>query len=182
MARLYVVRNARTEEGTGFVENPGLDEVGRVQAEAVASLLGSRPRMPILCSPQRRALETVQPLAQAWFATPVIDESVSLMPLPDPQSCNLLKWLTDFMRQRWPEAPEAQQHWRAKCLDTLTHIDRDTVVVSHFIVVNMIVGAALDDTRVTVFQPDNGSITILDIADGRLSLVERGRQAATRRL
>lgn len=182
MARLYVVRNARTEEGTGFDVNPGLDEVGQVQAAAVADLVGSLPRMPILCSPQRRALETAQPLASQWLTQPEIDNAITLMPLPVTGPGNMVSWLTDFMKSTWRDAPPEQVRWRRNCLSRLTKLSRDTVVVTHFIVVNMIVGAAQDDDRVTVFQPDNGSITIIDAVGEKLSLVELGRQAATRRL
>ena len=182
MARLYLVRNARTEEGTGFGENPGLDEVGLVQAEAVAGLLGGRPRMPILCSPQRRALETASPLARHWSCSPMIDNAVTLMPLPDSNACDVLSWLTMFMQSSWCDAPAAQNRWREDCLSRLLNLSGDSVVVSHFIVVNMIAGAAMGDDRVTVFQPDNGSITIVDVVNGNLTLVELGREAATRRL
>ena len=48
------------------------------------------------------------------------------------------------------------------------------VLFTHFIVVNR------RRDRVTVFQPGNGSNTTFDGKDGKLSLVEPGRQAATR--
>jgi broad specificity phosphatase PhoE len=182
MTRLYIVRNGRTEEGTGFIENPGLDEVGQVQAEAVAGLLGSLPRMRIFTSPQKRALETAEPVAKLWLTAAEIDAGLTLMPVPNPKTCDTASWLATFMKSTWPEAPEPQRLWRKHCLSQLTHLGRDAAIFTHFIVVNMIVGAAVGDERVTVFQPDNGSITIVDAVDGKLSLVERGRQAATRRL
>ena len=182
MTRFYLVRNGRTEDGAGFSENPRLDEVGRVQAEAVASLLGSLPRMLILTSPQKRALESAKPLADRWLINPVVDESVTLMPLPNMQPSGVFAWLTTFMKGTWHDAPVEQAQWRQQCLEKLIQLKEDTVVFSHFVVVNMFAGAALSDDRVTVFQPDNGSITIIEIMDGKLSLVERGRQASTRRL
>lgn len=182
MSRLYLVRNARTEEGTGFEVNPRLDEVGREQAEAVVKKLGSLPPMKILMSPQRRAIETALPLARHWGTKPVVDESVTLMPLPSADSCDREAWLLAFMKGSWREAPSVQTRWRENCLATLAHQTADVVVVSHFIVTNMIVGAATGADGVVVFQPDNGSITILEAANGKLSLVELGRQAATRPL
>lgn len=182
MARIYLVRNGRTEEGAGFEVNPGLDEVGVEQANAVAELLGSLAAMTILTSPQRRARETAKPLALKWHATPMVDETISLMPMPEAGTSDRKAWLLAFMKGAWRDAPEAQQHWREACLARLGVLRHDTVIFSHFVVINMIVGAALEDDRVTVFQPDNGSITIMEIADGRLTLLERGRQAATRLL
>ena len=37
----------------------------------------------------------------------------------------------------------------------LAAISEDTVVVSHFVAINVAVGAALDDPRVTCFRPDS---------------------------
>jgi broad specificity phosphatase PhoE len=182
MSRLYLVRNARTEEGTGFKTDPRLDEVGREQAEGVVNRLGSLPPMTILTSPQRRAIETALPLARHWRAKPVIDESVTLMPLPSADTGDVEAWLLAFMKSSWREAPAVQTHWRENCLAAIARQAGDVVVVSHFIVVNMIVGAATGSDQVVVFQPDNGSITILEAANGKLSLVELGRQAATRPL
>ncbi|MBU6299714.1 MAG: hypothetical protein KGJ79_15310 [Alphaproteobacteria bacterium] len=46
----------------------------------------------------------------------------------------------------------------------------------------MIVGAATGDDRVVVCQPNNDLNTTVDVIDGKLSLVEFGRQAATQPL
>lgn len=182
MGRLYVVRNARTEEGIGFRENPGLDEIGRVQADAIVEKLKEDRPSRILTSPQRRALETAAPLARYWSLTPVVEPSLTLMPLPDDESCDREAWLGSFMKGSWRDAPHEQVRWREYCLSSLGQLSGKIVLVTHFIVVNMIAGAATGDDRVTVFQPDNGSITTIDIDGGRMTLVQLGRQAATRLL
>ncbi|MDE2163656.1 MAG: histidine phosphatase family protein [Alphaproteobacteria bacterium] len=182
MGRLYLVRNARTDDGTGFAENPRLDEVGQEQAEAVVRKLGHLRRPKILTSPQRRAMETVAPLARHCLAMPVVDEALTLMPLPSAESCDREAWLLAFMESSWRDAPPLQRRWRESCLFALAGLTGDVVIASHFIVINMIVGAAIGDDRVVIFKPDNGSITTLDVTDGKLSLVELGRQAATRPL
>lgn len=182
MTRFYLVRNARTEEGVGFIENPALDEVGQIQAEGVADLLGSQPRMMLISSPQRRAIETAAPLARRWMTAPAIDETLTLMPLPDAATYNREAWLKNFMKGNWDAALPFQATWRRECLSKLLRLDRDAVIISHFVVINMIVAAAMEDARTTVFQPDNASISIVDVESGALKLVELGRQAATRTL
>lgn len=182
MTRLYVIRNARTEDGVGFIENPGLDDIGTLQAEGVADLLGSQPVMPLYTSPQRRALETAQPLARRWLTTTIIDESLTLMPLSETNGSANAQWLKQFMGGTWQDAQPFQKAWRTTCLGRLRGLQRDSVIITHYIVVNMIVGAATNDNRTIVFQPDNASITILDVEDGALRLIEQGRQAATRAL
>jgi len=39
---------------------------------------------------------------------------------------------------------------------------------------------ALGDDRVMVFRPDNCSVTVFDVENGKLRLVERGHEAETK--
>jgi hypothetical protein len=61
----------------------------------------------------------------------------------------------------------------------------DTVIFSHFIAINAVVGACLDDDRLVIDSLDNASVTVVDTRSrsgdpaGRLQLVERGREADT---
>ena len=79
--------------------------------------------------------------------------------------------------ERWTEQLGL---WRAEVLNRLGEFSQDTVVVSHFVAINVAVGHILKDDRVTCFRPDHCSCTVLDVVDGRLSLVELGAQGATR--
>ena len=65
-------------------------------------------------------------------------------------------------------------------IEALRALCEDTIVVSHYIAINVAVGNALGDPRVTCFRPDYCSCTLLDVADGRLVLIELGAQGATR--
>ena len=57
---------------------------------------------------------------------------------------------------------------------TLTRRERDTAVFTHAVVINAVVGHLQQNDRVLGFLPENTSITVVDVIDGRLSLVERG--------
>jgi broad specificity phosphatase PhoE len=65
-------------------------------------------------------------------------------------------------------------------LTALAEIQNDTVVVSHFIAINAVVGHATADDRVVSFAPDNGSCTIVDVSGDRFAVVTLGAQRATR--
>jgi hypothetical protein len=71
------------------------------------------------------------------------------------------------------------QTWRQTVLDTLCAIGTDSVVVSHFVAINVAVGAATGDDRVMCFAPANCSRTIVETDGGALRLVELGDQGAT---
>ena len=55
----------------------------------------------------------------------------------------------------------------------------DTVVFSHFIAINVLIGAALGDDRLVIRSLDNCSVTVVDIVDGVVTLVEGGHEADT---
>jgi len=90
------------------------------------------------------------------------------------------EWLRGIMPCRWPELAETLQRWREAVVEALRALSEDTIVVSHYIAINVAVGHALGDARVTCFRPDYCSCTLLDVADGRLVLIELGAQGATR--
>jgi hypothetical protein len=82
------------------------------------------------------------------------------------------------MAGRWADAPQLAA-WRAGVLARLHAVERDTVVVSHYIAINVAVGAATADDRVLCFRPDHCSVTEFE-TDGRaLRLIALGREAAT---
>jgi broad specificity phosphatase PhoE len=53
------------------------------------------------------------------------------------------------------------------------------VVVSHFVAINAAIGAALGDDRMVLRSLDNCSVTVLEVDDGVLHLVEGGHEADT---
>jgi broad specificity phosphatase PhoE len=62
----------------------------------------------------------------------------------------------------------------------ISSVKEDTVVFSHFIAINAVIGAATGDDRVVIASLDNCSITVFDVpGDGTLSLVSTGGEADT---
>ena len=178
MPRLYLVRHARIANSAD--PNPGLAEVGRTQAEAIAAALAPRGPLPILTSPFRRARETAAPLARLWRVMSHTDTRVGEIPLPpDSELRNHAEWLKYARTRRWPEMHGSLQRWRGQVLQALLENPTDAVVVSHFVAINVAVGRALRDDRVTCFQPENCSCTVLD-SDGKdLRLIELGAEGET---
>jgi len=180
MGRLYLVRHGRALAGYGEAVDPGLDDVGLIQAEAVVKKLGGLTRMPILTSPLLRAQETAVPLARHWRITPAVEEAFSEILAPAGGLAERGLWLKEFMTRSWKDATADLGRWRARVISALLRQRDDTVIVSHFMAINAALGVAVGDDRTVVFMPDNGSITVLDAADGELTLVDRGREASTR--
>ena len=84
------------------------------------------------------------------------------------------------MQGKWSDLGRDLQVWRMGVVKALRALDTEVVVFSHFIAINVVVGAATGDDRVVCFWPDNGSVTTVDVDGYRLSIVERGSEIYTK--
>ncbi len=182
MPRLYLVRHGRAAATFAEAADPGLDELGRSQAEAVGAKLAPLGLLAIVSSPLKRARETSAPLAARWQRKPVIEPAVSEIPSPGHMNfAERAEWLRAYMTNgSWRGATPELAQWREDVIAALVSRAEDTVVFSHFIAINVATGAALGDDRVMVFRPDNCSVTVFDVENGKLRLVERGHEAETK--
>jgi broad specificity phosphatase PhoE len=181
MPRITMVRHGQAAAGFSDDLDPGLSDLGRAQAAAAADALASIGPLPIICSPLRRCRETAAPLAAEWGVEPLVDAAVGEIVSPADSSGLEARgaWLRDAMQGTWSVLSEDVRRWRDAVLDRVRGIDTDTVVHSHFVAINVVVGAALGDDRVVCFAPDNCSWTVIDLQGSALRVVELGRQATT---
>lgn len=180
MVRLYLVRHARPAGTFAEARDPGLDATGLAQAEALADRLGPLGPLPIVTSPLRRTRETAAPLELCWRRSARIEPAVAEIPSCEDDLVRRGEWLRGVMAGRWPEQAPDLRAWRAAVVDTLVAIPETSVVVTHYVAINVAVGQATGDARVLCFAPDHCSVTVIDATKGALSLVERGVEAATR--
>jgi broad specificity phosphatase PhoE len=181
MARIYLIRHGKAATTWDDRDpDPGLDDVGRAQAAARAAEFAGREPLPLVTSPLRRTRETAASLERQWNTIARVDPRVGEIPSPSGAGAQRTEWLKRVLEHRWSGLGQPLQRWRNQVLEALLEITRDTVVVSHFVAINVAVGCALGDDRVTCFRPDNCSCTVLDIQRNRLQLVELGAEGAGR--
>jgi len=177
---VYLVRHGRAAAGWNTDPDPGLDDLGRSEADAVAERLRPLGPLPILTSPLRRCQETAAPLARAWDLDPIVDTAVAEIPSPDGVPiADRVEWLRAAMRGSWTDLGERYVAFRNGVAARLARLDQDMVVFSHFVAINAAIGAATDDDRLVVRSLDNCSVTVVEVVDGALELVEGGKEADT---
>jgi len=187
MPRHYLVRHARPAASWGEETDPGLDATGHQQAEAAAlTLAQTLDRMPIYSSPLRRCRETAHPLERMWQRSAEVFDPVAELPAPPVDLRARQQWLEQAMLGTWQEmndfAPPGSPDylaWRETLLDSLARIPHDSVIFSHFIAINVVVGAARSRQDVVCFRPDHASITCVEVLNEGVRIVELGRQADT---
>ena len=183
--RLYLIRHGRPAAGWGEDDDPGLDEQGRAQAEAVARRLMELPAearpLRVVSSPLRRCRETAAPFARTLGVEVEIDPAVGEIPTPARLShAERPAWLREAMGGEWSQIQGDIDYeaWRRAVVSALQTRAR-TAVFSHFVAINAAVSKLEGTDVVVAFRPDHTSVTTLESRDGALVLVERGREAAT---
>ncbi len=179
MVRLHMIRHGKDGAGFGAELDPGLDDLGRAQAEAVAAELAPLGPCALLTSPLLRARETAAPLAALWGVAPVVARQVAEIPSGAVDLKGRRAWLGSVMAGAWSVVAPELLAWRRGVVDYLRGLERDAVIFSHFIAINVAVGHATGEDRVRVFRPDNGSITTFETDGGTLRLITLGREAET---
>jgi broad specificity phosphatase PhoE len=186
MPRLYLIRHGRPASNWGGGDaDPGLDEAGRAQANAARDWLLALPRdhrpRRVVSSPLRRCRETAEPTAQALGVAVEIDPVVGEIPTPQAlHPSERGSWLRQVFQGTWAEIEGDLDYdeWRREIVGAL-RARGDTAVFSHYVAINAVVSHLLGEDRVLSFRPDHASITVLETDGSALTLLEKGREAAT---
>lgn len=193
MGRLFLVRHGRAAAGWDGHVDPPLDEVGRGQASATAAWIVERLRaagrppsdVDSVTSPLSRCRETAEFFTTVGGRVARVEHRIAEIPSPDGVAmADRVDWLRRVMRGTWTDLSrsegDAYARFRSELLGWAAAVRVDTVAFSHFVAINALIGAATDDDRLVIRSLDNASVTTLDVApDGRLSLLEGGREADT---
>ena len=184
MNRLQVIRHGRAASSWGDAdEDPGLDAVGHAQAAEVAAAIMALPEADrptrVVSSPLRRCRETAAPLAQALGVEMLVDPRVGEIPTPAGLSAaDRPAWLRKAFEGAW-EQIEGDLDYRAWAESVAAALANyaNAAVFSHFVALNAAVSVATNEGRVAAFRPDHCSVTTFEVRDGRLILVDKGREA-----
>jgi broad specificity phosphatase PhoE len=172
MARLYLVRHAQAEAGWGDDTDPRLSKLGREQAAEMADRLAPVGPLPVLTSPLRRAKETAAVLEARWNILAVVDPGVGEVPSPSEDLAERQDWLRTALGSTWTELGPRYLSWRTMVTELLIGIPHDSVVVTHFVLINAALGRAMGRDEVVVGSVGNASVTVLDNDGHDLRIIE----------
>lgn len=178
---VYLVRHGEAASSWTQSDDPGLSESGISQANEAARILYQRisPDYALLSSPLRRAMETGKPLADRMGSgisvVPAFREIATPVPLIERQ-----EWLQGAQDQPWDALPELVTRWRTDLLEQLYAVQQPTVIFTHFMALNAIVGHFRGSKKLIYFLPGNASITHLRRVGPDFDIVELGHQIETK--
>jgi broad specificity phosphatase PhoE len=187
MTRLYMIRHGKPSSTWGQHPDPdpGLDEAGHAQAKAAAQILIALPEpvrpTRVFSSPLRRCRETAQPYADLIGVAVEVDERFGEIPTPSALTQDERgPWLRAAFHGRWTDIKGDLDYdlWRKAAGAALAE-RAGCAVFSHFVAINAAISSITGEEKVLTFRPDHASISTFDVEAGKLSLIERGPEAAT---
>jgi broad specificity phosphatase PhoE len=185
MVRIFLIRHGEPAGAWGVVEDPGLTERGRAQAEAAAGTLERLGPLAFVSSPLRRCQETAAPAAKLMRLDCPIEPRVAEVRTPQGLDDRRLwlqrnfAWRADGAPVLWSSLEPETRAWRDQCVSVASGWAGDIAVFTHFIFINAVVGAAMKRKETIVCHPDHASITELRSENGQLELVKLGAQMQT---
>jgi broad specificity phosphatase PhoE len=181
MIRLFLVRHGEPEAAWGgAVDDPGLSEAGRTQAEAAARALAEVGPLAILSSPMKRCRETAAPFGARSGTDARVEARVSEVVAPagvtDRRSWlrENFPWDEGVARRWWSDVDPALRAWRDSVVGAMLEQRQDCAVFSHFIAINALASVAMRSNETIVCVPGYASITEFSVRDGELELVRLG--------
>ncbi|QRN80877.1 MAG: histidine phosphatase family protein [Nocardiopsis sp. BM-2018] len=180
MTIVHLVRHGRAAAGWDDDPDPDLDEVGVRQSDELAERLAPLGPLPLVTSPLLRCRRTAGPLERLWASTAVVEPLVAEIPSPHGVPMGeRVAWLRTAIDRRWADLGPRYTEYRDSVVRWVVDRPTDTVVFSHFVAINAVIGACLADDRVVVRRLDNCSVTRVAITDGELRLLDSGHEADT---
>jgi broad specificity phosphatase PhoE len=171
-----LVRHGEPSEGLGI--DPDLTARGAEQAAALVSLLEP---CSLVTSPLQRARSTARPLELAWGVDALIEPAVRELPSPSSSNIDRASWLRSAMRGTFADLDPEHREWRDGIVDFIRSQTADTVIVTHAVVINALVGSCIGDDRVWQVFPAHTSVTTVEVdATRAMRVVELGAQATSR--
>jgi broad specificity phosphatase PhoE len=91
-----------------------------------------------------------------------------------------VEWLRTAMQGTWADLGGGYVEFRDLVIKFVRSRETNTVIFSHFVAINAVIGALVGDDRLVIRSLDNCSITLLERdADGNLSIAQTGHEADT---
>ncbi len=178
--RLILVRHGEAAAKWGESKDPGLSELGHSQALEISSKITEQCEpLKLFSSPMKRAIETAHPFEEKWQCRMTVIPELIEIPSHQIPVEERRVWLSKLKQEKWPAQPQLLQNWRKGIIDFLHSRTEDSLMTTHFAVINTVVAEAMGIEDIFSFEPANCSATIVEVSRGSLRLVDKGIEART---
>ena len=178
MTKIFLIRHGEASGTYTEDADPGLSDKGRAQAMSLRPFFANQSPLKIYSSPLRRASETAK-LVAGNTAKIFEEPRMSEIPSNTQELKERGTWLKEVIGRNWDKQPKRLTVWRNQIISFLESQTENTIVFTHFIAINAVVGHLTNSLSVVVCKPNNCSITVLEVSDQKLQLLSLPDEADT---
>tara|TARA_B100001123_G_scaffold423982_1_gene534800 strand:- start:405 stop:974 length:570 start_codon:yes stop_codon:yes gene_type:complete len=178
---IYLIRHGEAQSAWDEDPDPDLSEKGKEQSELLKEKL--LPVLPsdfkAISSPLLRAQKTAIPLKNELGFEMSINDKFAEIPSPGIPLSERREWLKGIFNINTKNLEEPQMLWRNSIIESLKSLNNNTIIFSHFMVINCVVGWINNSEKFVSFYPDNCSITKIIRAEDNFKILNLGRDFST---
>ena len=179
-SHIILVRHGEASEGWSVHPDPGLSELGRMQAENSAKgLINKIASYQLLSSPKKRAVETMEIMHIENKFPFKLDSRFIEIPSDNVDANKKKEWLSRIFTTPIEELPETVKEWRSNLISWLKNAEGNFIVTTHFMVINTLVSYITSNNTISYFYPDYASRTEIFIKNGELTQLILGDDKKT---
>ena len=179
-SHIILVRHGEASSGWSVLPDPGLSELGRMQAEnSGKGLINQIASYQLLSSPKKRAVETMEIMHKENKFPFKLDSRFIEIPSDNVDANKKKEWLSKIFTTPIEELPETVKEWRSNLISWLKGAEGNFIVTTHFMVINVLVSYITSNDAISYFHPDYASRTEIFIKNGELTQLILGDDKKT---
>jgi len=190
MNNIYLIRHGEAIDGWTSLD-PKLSDKGRKQAKNLRHFIDKRnlENIEVISSPLLRCIETSEIALSKYNKGIIIEQNFRELPSPVKDLNLRVDWLKKVLPLTWEELENDKEsqlsdidysEWKKNIINTVLSFKNETIIFTHFVVINHIVGSILGSNKVVNFYPNNCSITQIAIKNNNLEIIEFGESQITK--
>ena len=189
MIKIFLVRHGEASEGWTS-QDPPLSELGKLQAKSLMTFVNSIfdensiNNTNVISSPLNRCIETASLALEKQNLEIEINDNFRELPSPTIDLEKRVNWLRRILPLTWSELLKEKEtmesgvnftQWRENIMSNIYSLKKDTIIFTHFVVINAVIGEILKSDKIVNFQPANCSITEISKKNDKLKIVKLGK-------
>ncbi len=179
---IILIRHGEAAASWSEDPDPGLSDNGHEQAESllIHDCYQDLSGYQFISSPKLRAIETSNFLAKKFNKNVRTDLSFSEIPATGVQMKDKMEWLGNISSMPIEDLPLEVAVWRKEIITSLLLTKSNTVIFSHFMVMNVIASYARGEQRLLSFYPDYTSFIKIVLRNESIHSIEFDKEKKTK--
>jgi probable phosphoglycerate mutase len=179
---IILIRHGEAAASWSKDPDPGLSDNGHEQAESllIRHCYQDLSGYQFISSPKLRAIETSNFLAKKFSKDVKTNSTYSEIPSTGILMKDKMEWLGSISSMPIEDLPLEVAAWRKEIITSLLSIKNNTIIFSHFMVMNVLASYANGEQRLLSFYPDYTSFIKIVLRNGSIYSIEFDKEKKTK--